>query len=158
MVSRKLIGFRKDALDIVTRRARATGQNLTAAINDLILGADRYGPLAEELLRKRMLETGFTREAVLESCIMETLLPKSRNFASSGSTVAEPGPSNSPNQAPSEPIANPPLAVSVREAAKRLGISRTTMWKLCATGKIRKTSYGTIAIRELERHLATEAR
>jgi len=56
------------------------------------------------------------------------------------------------HDAPSTPV----LALPVLKAAAAIGVSRQTMWKLVATGKIRKTSYGVIPVSELEQHLKQE--
>lgn len=50
----------------------------------------------------------------------------------------------------------PALALCVRDAAKAMGTSRQTVWRLTATGKIKKTEYGTIPVTELQRHLDEE--
>ena len=55
------------------------------------------------------------------------------------------------------------LALSAREAAKVLGIGRTTLWKQAnraATdpSRINRTSYGTYPVMELVRHLSAEMR
>lgn len=42
------------------------------------------------------------------------------------------------------------------EAARYLGICRKTLWKLTELGKVRKTSYGTYPLAELDRHLKSE--
>jgi hypothetical protein len=49
-----------------------------------------------------------------------------------------------------------PLAVKADEACRMLSISKTTLWLLVGKGKIKKTSYGTYPIAELQRHLAQE--
>jgi hypothetical protein len=50
----------------------------------------------------------------------------------------------------------PVLAMPVNQAAKSLGVSRRTIWRLCASGQLTKTSYGTIPVAELERHLVEQ--
>jgi excisionase family DNA binding protein len=50
----------------------------------------------------------------------------------------------------------PKGALTAKEAADYLSISRTTLWRLTATGKIRRTSYRTYPKTELDRHLKEE--
>ena len=47
----------------------------------------------------------------------------------------------------------PRLALRPSEVAQALGVSRRTVSRLLATGAIRKTSYGVIPVKELEKHL-----
>ena len=44
------------------------------------------------------------------------------------------------------------------EAAQYLGIGTTQLWKLTQLGKVRRTSYGTYPITELDRHLREEVK
>jgi hypothetical protein len=48
------------------------------------------------------------------------------------------------------------LAVKGEEAARMLDISTSQLWRLVGRGKIKKTSYGTYPIFELQRHLLEE--
>jgi len=50
----------------------------------------------------------------------------------------------------------PKGAITRAEAAQYLSIGLTQLWKLTATGKVKRTSYGTFTITELDRHLAEE--
>ena len=45
-----------------------------------------------------------------------------------------------------------PIAISCRDAAKALGVSKTQFWRLCATKQIRKLSHRTVAVSELEKY------
>ena len=47
-------------------------------------------------------------------------------------------------------------ALTRAEAARYLSIGMTQLWKLFSTGKIKRTSYGTYTIDELNRHLKQE--
>lgn len=47
-------------------------------------------------------------------------------------------------------------ALTKAEAAKYLGVSVQTIWRLCALGKIKKTSYGTYPVESLNNHLKEE--
>lgn len=47
-------------------------------------------------------------------------------------------------------------ALNMNQAAHYLSIGRTQLWKLTAVGKIRRTSYGTYPVEELDRHLRQE--
>lgn len=47
-------------------------------------------------------------------------------------------------------------ALTKTEAAKYLGVSVQTIWRLAALGKIKKTSYGTYPIESLNNHLREE--
>lgn len=53
-----------------------------------------------------------------------------------------------------EPI--PRLALTKKEAAKALGVSVQTIWRLTATGKLPKTTYGVFPISAIEEHLRQE--
>jgi hypothetical protein len=50
-----------------------------------------------------------------------------------------------------------PLAVNQQTAAAMLGISRWTLRRLWAAGEIRRTSYGTYLVEDLERHVRNDA-
>ena len=50
----------------------------------------------------------------------------------------------------------PKGALSRQEAARYLGIGTTKLWLLTASGKVKRTSYGTYPVTELDRHLAEE--
>ena len=47
----------------------------------------------------------------------------------------------------------PMPALTTEQAARALGVSRQTVWRLKATGEIRATAYGVIPVSELQRHL-----
>lgn len=49
-------------------------------------------------------------------------------------------------------------ALTKTEAAKYLGVSTQTIWRLQSAGKIKKTSYGTYPIQSLDEHLRWEMR
>lgn len=50
----------------------------------------------------------------------------------------------------------PRLALTKEEAAKALGVCLKTVWRLAATGKIARTSYGTYPVASLIAHLEKE--
>jgi hypothetical protein len=47
----------------------------------------------------------------------------------------------------------PVLALTKSKAAEAIGCSRTTFWRLCATGQIRATPHGVVPVTELQRYL-----
>ena len=53
-------------------------------------------------------------------------------------------------------MVSPVLALPKGKAAEAIGVSRSTLYRQIASGKIRVTSYGTIPVTELQRHLAAE--
>lgn len=54
---------------------------------------------------------------------------------------------------------NAPLAVKPAEARRLLGgISAPTLWRLVASGRLRKTSYGTFRVSDLVKHLEAETK
>ncbi len=55
-----------------------------------------------------------------------------------------------------QPPTWPKGALRRTEAAEYLSISTVTLWKLVSTGRIKRTSYGTYAVAELDRHLSEE--
>lgn len=54
--------------------------------------------------------------------------------------------------------ADKPKAFKKNAAAKKLGVSPWTVWKLLSTGKLKQTPYGTIPETEIDRHLAEAAK
>jgi DNA-directed RNA polymerase specialized sigma24 family protein len=58
-----------------------------------------------------------------------------------------------PPQAKAAPILTDKLAVKPGEAARMLSVSRHTIWRLCATGKLKKLDCGVIAVEDIERFL-----
>lgn len=53
-------------------------------------------------------------------------------------------------------LAMAPGALTKAEAAKYLGVSLQTIWRLKSTGQIACTSYGTYPISSLQSHLSRE--
>ncbi len=50
----------------------------------------------------------------------------------------------------------PVLALKPKDAARAIGVGKTQLWRLRASGQIKATEYGVIPVVELERHLAQE--
>lgn len=53
-------------------------------------------------------------------------------------------------------LPTPQLALTKSGAAKALGVSEHTIWRLASTGQIAKTSYGTYPVASLNAHLEAE--
>lgn len=51
----------------------------------------------------------------------------------------------------------PAMAVKPSQAAQILNVSRTTIWRLCATGKLRKLECGVIPVSDLARFTDDDA-
>jgi hypothetical protein len=47
----------------------------------------------------------------------------------------------------------PVLAMPLRQAAQSIGVSYSTLRRLVAAGRIKRTDYGVIPVSEIERHL-----
>lgn len=70
-VRRKAVGLTEDADSALHEYAARLGVNETEAINRLLTGADRFGPVAEGWIRKEMNETGVSRAEVIERALLD---------------------------------------------------------------------------------------
>jgi len=71
---RRLIGFRREAIEAISRHREATGINETQAVNELVItGTGRFSRAAEQWFADKMRETGQTRDQVIEALIQDAM-------------------------------------------------------------------------------------